>query len=155
MGLRNPEAEIELAITIPLTVPRELLPNRANQTHGRTNSRRRRRFREDVGRAVSSALVDLGLGIDREHPLFPGNVDAQLIVAWEKELTRGVKNPGMRRFRQHPDPDNLNAAWKGGFDSLQDVGLIADDRWLRVSAPIQYNDEHEEGYTVIRLWRKP
>mgnify|MGYP001560630936 CR=1 FL=1 len=137
-----------VTLRIPMTVPRELLPN--NVTSARTNNDRRRRFRRDIGLALKSQINKQRLTFN--PPLFSGIVHCQLSFSWDKERTRGIT--GRMMYRKTCDGDNLIAAWKGGFDSLQDVGLIADDKYLIHHPPVQDKDIWGDGFTIIDLWEE-
>lgn len=133
-------------LRIPLTLPRELLPNRANRASGWSTSRARKKLRQDAGVLLQSAMVLMPSVVTMIGP-----IHCRITVMWEVEQTRG--KTGMRRKRQIPDPDNLLAGCKGLLDALEDVGLIANDRSLLHEPVVQGHDPVGEGYTVVELWQ--
>lgn len=106
-----------MIITLPLP-PRALSPNARG--HWAKKMKAVKKYREDA------ALAALAAGAKTWEPLTSAKVECRFFF-------RPRKQGGGRM----PDPDNLIASMKAGFDGLTDAGVFADDNKLVHLPPLR------------------
>ena len=128
-----------LTITIPLTPPAALRPNR-NRT-GFQSRFTTKDAEAQVARATRAGITNLRAAADGPlpEPYFTDRVTAVVTVY-------------KRKGGQSWDGDNLNAALKRCvFDVLQAEGIVANDRLLDILPPVWKRDPDGLGYMVLSL----